>query len=339
MNSFIQDSAIDLSLDLQQHYAHLLVFPQCYDSFIPAPHLPISALLDFTNLPPFDHSLTVADLHRFFTSEHCVTNDVPADFLDRSLPPLSLSTQLLNTFSQAYHDGVKSVKDPRFLGNLPFWVVQYWHDLGCAIAAKERWSLARDWLLLSSQSKIASDIRLDTTKGTLRDRSVRWFVEAYKAVNKTDLIKKAFALCKAGEDDKSNLSFKSLTSIDTLRDLRDLPHTDPDMWQRIQLRSTTTRINDDSVDAEVSLPEDDVVESDGVDDEAPLEVVLEHIMSDKTYVPEGYIMGTDGSLIVDGAADKHCDMISPSDSEGIEEAGRGKRRRIANTQYREYDAH
>ncbi|KAG1837404.1 hypothetical protein F4604DRAFT_1942299 [Suillus subluteus] len=146
MNSFIQDSAIDLSLDLQQHYAHLLVFPQCYDSFIPAPHLPILALLDFTNLPPFDHSLTVADLHRFFTSEHCVTNDVPADFLDRSLPPLSLSTQLLNTFSQAYHDGVKSVKDPRFLGNLPFWVVQYWHDLGCAIAAKERWSLARDWL-------------------------------------------------------------------------------------------------------------------------------------------------------------------------------------------------
>ncbi|KAG1860403.1 hypothetical protein F4604DRAFT_1905991 [Suillus subluteus] len=105
------------------------------------------------------------------------------------------------------------------------------------------------------------------------------------------------------------------------------------------LRSTTTRINDDSVDAEVSLPEDDVVESDGVDDEAPLEVVLEHIMSDKTYVPEGYIMGTDGSLIVDGAADKHCDMISPSDSEGIEEAGRGKRRRIANTQYGEYDAH
>ncbi|KAG1861224.1 hypothetical protein F4604DRAFT_1684050 [Suillus subluteus] len=213
-----------------------------------SPHLPISALLDFTNLPPFDHSLTVADLHRFFTSEHCVTNDVPADFLDHSLPPLSLSTQLLNTFSQAYHDGVKSVKDPRFLGNLPFWVVQYWHDLGPAR--------------------------------------------------------------------KSNLSFESLTSIDTLRDLRDLPRTDPDMWQRIQLRSTTMRINDDSVDAEVSLPEDDVVESDGVDDEAPLEVVLEHIMSDKTYVPEGYIMGTDGSLIVDGAADKHCDMISPSDSEG-----------------------
>ncbi|KAG1873911.1 hypothetical protein F4604DRAFT_1925487 [Suillus subluteus] len=270
MNSFIQDSAIDLSLDLQQHYAHLLVFPQCYDSFIPAPHLPISALLDFTNLPPFDHSLTRPIKLAIKEFQH-------ADIVNETLTQLSSGT-------------------------------------------------------------VASDIHLDTTKGTLRDRSVRWFVEAYKAVNKTDLIKKAFALCKAGEDDKSNLSFESLTSIDTLRDLRDLPRTDPDMWQRIQLRSTTTRINDDSVDAEVSLPEDDVVESDGVDDKAPLEVVLEHIMSDKTYVPEGYIMGTDGSLIVDGAADKHCDMISPSDLEG-KEAGRGKRRRIANTQYGEYDAH
>jgi hypothetical protein len=50
-------------------------------------------------------------------------------------------------------------------------------------------------------------------------------------------------------------------------------------------------------------------------------------------------MGADGSLIVDSAADKHCDVILPSDSEGIEEAGRGKQWRIANTQYREYDAH
>ncbi|KAG1736862.1 uncharacterized protein EDB91DRAFT_494654, partial [Suillus paluster] len=151
--------------------------------------------------------------------------------------------------------------------------------------------------------------------------------------------KQAFALCKAGEDDKSNLSFESLTSIETLRDLRDLPHTDPDMWQRIQLRSTTatTSSNDDPVDTEVSLPEDHMVESDGVDDEAPLEVVPEHIMSGKTYVPEGYIMDSDGSLIVDGAADKHCEVILPS--EGIEEAGRGKRRHIANTQYGEYNAH
>ncbi|KAG1869711.1 hypothetical protein C8R48DRAFT_771099 [Suillus tomentosus] len=115
MNSSTQDSVIDLSLDTQQDYAHLLVFPLCYDSFIPALHLPISALLDFTNLPPFDHSLTTTDLNHFFTSEHYVANDVLADFLDRSLPPLCLSTQLLDIFGQAYHDGMKSVKDPQFL--------------------------------------------------------------------------------------------------------------------------------------------------------------------------------------------------------------------------------
>ncbi|KAG1878191.1 hypothetical protein F4604DRAFT_1923751 [Suillus subluteus] len=291
MNSFIQDSAIDLSLDLQQHYAHLLVFPQCYDSFIPAPHLPISALLDFTNLPPFDHSLTVADLHRFFTSEHCVTNDVPADFLDRSLPPLSLSTQLLNTFSQAYHDGVKSVKDPRFLGNLPFWVVQYWHDLGCAIAAKEHWSLARDWL--SGQRENA-----DTDLAAAIDEV---FSSLWVLGWGTTLRGPAAAL--------------------QVLDLAEFLSSTP-----MKGRFIDVMVNEISLRIPLNpqLCQTTIVESDGVDDEAPLEVVLEHIMSDKTYVPEGYIMGTDGSLIVDGAADKHCDMISPSDSEGIEEAGRGK---------------
>ncbi|KAG0692862.1 hypothetical protein DFH29DRAFT_881980 [Suillus ampliporus] len=136
---------------------------------------------------------------------------------------------------------------------------------------------------------VASEIRLDVTKGTLRDHSVRWFVEAYKAVNKPDLIKKAFVLCKAAST------------------LFEIFHARILTCGSVSSTTATTRSNNDSVDAEVFLPEDDVVESDGVEDEAPLEVVLEHIMSDKTYVPEGYIMGTDGSLIVDGAADKHCD--------------------------------
>ncbi|KAG1747027.1 uncharacterized protein EDB91DRAFT_1079668 [Suillus paluster] len=40
-------------------------------------------------------------------------------------------------------------------------------------------------------------------------------------------------------------------------------------------------------------------------------------MSGKTHVPEGYNMDADGSLIVDGATNKHHEVISPS--EGIEE--------------------
>ncbi|KAG2065561.1 hypothetical protein BDR04DRAFT_1234494 [Suillus decipiens] len=208
------------------------------------------------------------------------------------------------------------------------------HPIKLAIKEFQHADIVDKMLTQLSSGVVASEIHLDVTKGTLRDRSVQWFIKAHKAVNKTDLIKKAFALCKAGEDDKTNLSFTSLTSIDTLQALRDLPRTDPDMWQHIQPHSS----NNDSADgAEVFLPEDDMVKSDGVNDEAPLEVVLEHIMSGKAYVPEGYIMDTDGSLIVDGAADKHHEVIFPS--EGIEEAGRGKQQCTANTQYRDYDAH
>ena len=38
---------IDLSLDLQEQYAHLLIAPLHYGSFIPALDLSVSALLDF----------------------------------------------------------------------------------------------------------------------------------------------------------------------------------------------------------------------------------------------------------------------------------------------------
>lgn len=59
-----------------------------------------------------------------------------------------------------------------------------------AIKEFQHADIVNETLTQLSSGTVASDIRLDTTKGTLRDRSVRWFVEAYKAVNKTDLIKK-----------------------------------------------------------------------------------------------------------------------------------------------------
>jgi len=52
-------------------------------------------------------------------------------------------------------------------------------------------------------------------------------------------------------------------------------------------------------DVDTPLPEE-VDESGGVDDEAPLEVVVEHVMSGNKYVREGYIIGPapNGSLMV-----------------------------------------
>ncbi|KIK91473.1 hypothetical protein PAXRUDRAFT_149436, partial [Paxillus rubicundulus Ve08.2h10] len=60
--------------------------------------------------------------------------------------------------------------------------------------------------------KLPSQVRLDVTKGVLRDRSVNWFVKAYHTINKPELVNKvsiihhhitsssfqqSFSLCKA----------------------------------------------------------------------------------------------------------------------------------------------
>jgi len=60
-------------------------------------------------------------------------------------------------------------------------------------------------------------------------------------------------------------------------------------------------------------------------------------MSGKKYVREWYIIGPDGALMVDGAADEHHSIDSPSGD--VEGTGRGKRQRIPNTQYSNYHAH
>ena len=59
-----------------------------------------------------------------------------------------------------------------------------------AIKELQHEDIVNETLTQLSSGTVPSEVRLDVTKGTLRDRSVRWFVEAYKAVNKTDLIKK-----------------------------------------------------------------------------------------------------------------------------------------------------
>ncbi|KAF8835884.1 hypothetical protein BDN67DRAFT_886033, partial [Paxillus ammoniavirescens] len=70
------------------------------------------------------------------------------------------------------------------------------------------------------------DFHLDVRKGVLHDCSVHWIVEAYKSFNNPALVKKAFLHCKADSNNTFNLSFESLTSVDALQVLCDLPQTD-----------------------------------------------------------------------------------------------------------------
>ncbi|EUC59566.1 DDE superfamily endonuclease, partial [Rhizoctonia solani AG-3 Rhs1AP] len=68
--------------------------------------------------------------------------------------------------------------------------------------------------------------------GTLRNRSVSWVNEAIKAVNKPELIRKAFALCAVPET-PFNLSYDSLTSHEACQAIRDLKNMNPTLYGEI----------------------------------------------------------------------------------------------------------
>ncbi|KAJ6569926.1 hypothetical protein B0H10DRAFT_1710612, partial [Mycena sp. CBHHK59/15] len=71
--------------------------------------------------------------------------------------------------------------------------------------------------------KSTSEIKLNTTVGVLRDRSVGWIVEAIHDLSDPEIIKKAFEMCRTGD---YNFSQASLTSPEALERLRRLPDVD-----------------------------------------------------------------------------------------------------------------
>jgi hypothetical protein len=158
---------------LQDHH-HLLTPPPYFASFIPLPDLSISALVNFTVLPGFDPTLAGVDVHQFFSSIECTTRDVASDFLERSIPPLALSSRLLDEFNQALLDGAKSVCDPRFSGNLPCWVLTYWHNLGHAVASKEKWSMACHWLAQRGHDSGDEELSLAVNETSCALQTLGW---------------------------------------------------------------------------------------------------------------------------------------------------------------------
>ncbi|KIK96280.1 hypothetical protein PAXRUDRAFT_138846, partial [Paxillus rubicundulus Ve08.2h10] len=186
---------------------------------------------------------------------------------------------------------------------------------------------------------------LDVREGILHDHSVHWFIEAYKYLNNPAL---AFLHCKAGSNDTFNLSFESLTSIDALWAICDLSQTNSETWQRVQLCQYITM--DESANSE-SFPKDSepsaadgggtltaTYEDEDEGDEAPLAVVLDHILSGKKVVPAGYCIDEHGFLRVDPMADLNMqdEVCEPSDPV---ELGQGKHCCVANRHYNKYEEH
>ncbi|KAF5341984.1 hypothetical protein D9611_001844 [Ephemerocybe angulata] len=86
---------------------------------------------------------------------------------------------------------------------------------------------------------------LDTRVGPLRDKSVQWLWNGYNAINKPELVKKAFANCIVPGRDL-DLSYETLTSFKVRERLRNLKNEDPVFYE--ELRGTrTVQIPDPSV--------------------------------------------------------------------------------------------
>ncbi|KAG9090561.1 hypothetical protein FS749_000462, partial [Ceratobasidium sp. UAMH 11750] len=69
---------------------------------------------------------------------------------------------------------------------------------------------------------------------TLRDRSVLWMIQGYKAINKPELVRKAFSLC-AVPNSTFNLSYESLTSHEARKALLALKTSDPEFHRELMM--------------------------------------------------------------------------------------------------------
>ncbi|EJU02002.1 hypothetical protein DACRYDRAFT_79693 [Dacryopinax primogenitus] len=96
-------------------------------------------------------------------------------------------------------------------------------------------------------------IKLDVTLGTLRDRTVRWLLEAHKACNTPERVLNAWQICNTGVDDIT-LSYDCLTSPAMLARLDELPFVNEELYRKILPGAS------DELPESVRLPEDDEAE-------------------------------------------------------------------------------
>ncbi|KAG1769715.1 hypothetical protein EV702DRAFT_1202740 [Suillus placidus] len=96
----VQDTEVPIVTSAKQN-DHLLKPPPCFACFIPLPTLPVSALVHSMTLPEFDPTLAELDICKFFSLVDCNISDIASGFLQCSIPPLPLSSRLLDAFDEA----------------------------------------------------------------------------------------------------------------------------------------------------------------------------------------------------------------------------------------------
>ncbi|VDC03285.1 unnamed protein product [Peniophora sp. CBMAI 1063] len=185
-----------------------------------------------------------------------------------------------------------------------------------------------------------TQLHLDTHIGTLRNRSVSWFVRAWQEINQPELVRKAFQRCVVRGG--FNLSFESITSSAALKLVRKLPRTDPETWAKVIADyGVEDAAGNDGGESECELDfsesweradggeeDDEGVDSDGSSD-----------FGDDTALGPVDLMRVlvgDASRTTTRLGDaERLDVLDPPVVEE-EELGRGKRRKTGNKLYNDF---
>ncbi|KAJ7258009.1 hypothetical protein C8J57DRAFT_1646529 [Mycena rebaudengoi] len=146
-------------------------------------------------------------------------------------------------------------------------------------------------------------LKLDTTVGTLRDRSIGWILDAYHECNRKDLILKAFEMCAVGP---FNSSHASLTSPAALAALRELPKTNPTL--HMELTGMAAAPPED--ENEDLLAEDEELIAYDDESDVPVEVLVKRVISRGIAALDGFVVMEDGDLAWNGVAeDAELDVV------------------------------
>ncbi|RXW18423.1 hypothetical protein EST38_g7441 [Candolleomyces aberdarensis] len=139
---------------------------------------------------------------------------------------------------------------------------------------------------------------LDTRIGPLRDASAQWLLNAYQAVNKPELIQKAFKNCRV-DGRGIDLSYSTLTSFAIRERLRNLRNEDLEFWNEL----TGTNLAQPVINPAANYPEDDITinEDDATfNDDSSIEPSLLDAVLISGLVPEGLTLRKDGSYRCSG---------------------------------------
>src|SRR5882757_751241 len=144
-----------------------------------------------------------------------------------------------------------------------------------------------------------------------------------------------------------NLSFENLTSRETLHALRDVQKNDVKTWERI--KTVQYRVVIPQADEEAEPPFAHAADAELNPSDVAVDTVLQHIASGKLTVPHGYSADELGNLLAHNESEsfERDDTVEPQVSvvdDGFKDVesmgeGRGKRRRVANTQYNDFWQH